>query len=129
MLIDEVHHLPEIAEKVNDKRLSINYFHKQIQQLEEPNQLFDRIQSYLPKEHEALRWLSIYQEELSALRSTDCMAEGLSLVSGKQPNGQYPEEVMMTKEMLDQLPLESGTAIDHLQLFIRRSSSYSHKCV
>ncbi|RXA56059.1 DNA polymerase III subunit epsilon, partial [Enterococcus casseliflavus] len=28
-----------------------------------------------------------------------------------------PEEVMMTKEMLDQLPLESGTAIDHLQLF------------
>lgn len=40
----------------------------------------------------------------------------MSLVSGKQPNGQYPEEVMMTKEMLDQLPLESGTAIDHLQL-------------
>ncbi|MRA76218.1 hypothetical protein GH890_32855, partial [Bacillus thuringiensis] len=30
---------------------------------------------------------------------------------------QYPEEVMMTKEMLDQLPLESGTAMDHLQLF------------
>ena len=99
MLIDEVHHLPEIAEKVNDKRLSINYFHKQIQQLEEPNQLFDRIQSYLPKEHEALRWLSIYQEELSALCEAQiCMAEGLmSLVSGKQPNGQYPEEVMMTK--------------------------------
>ncbi|HAQ0191002.1 exonuclease, DNA polymerase III, epsilon subunit [Enterococcus faecium] len=119
LLIDEVHHLPEIAEKVNDKRLSINYFHKQIQQLEEPNQLFDRIQSYLPKEHEALRWLSIYREELSALCEAQiCMAEGLmSLVSGKQPNGQYPEEVMMTKEMLDQLPLESGTAIDHLQLF------------
>ncbi|HFP7983742.1 TPA: DNA polymerase III subunit epsilon, partial [Enterococcus faecium] len=95
------------------------YFHKQIQQLEEPNQLFDRIQSYLPKEHEALRWLSIYREELSALCEAQiCMAEGLmSLVSGKQPNGQYPEEVMMTKEMLDQLPLESGTAIDHLQLF------------
>ena len=59
------------------------------------------------------------------------MAEGLmSLVSGKQPNGQYPEEVMMTKEdKLDRLPLESETAIDRLQLFIRRSSSYSHKCV
>ncbi len=41
----------------------------------------------------------------------------MNLVSSKQPNGQYPEEVMMTKEMLDQLPLESGTAMDHLQLF------------
>ncbi len=47
----------------------------------------------------------------------------MSLVSGKQPNRQYPEEVMMTKEMLDQLPLESGTAIDHLQLFLSGDSA------
>ena len=52
----------------------------------------------------------------------------MNLVSSKQPNGQYPEEVMMTKEMLDQLPLESGTAMDHLQLFIKRSNNYNHKC-
>lgn len=85
LLIDEVHHLPEIAEKVNDKRLSINYFHKQIQQLEEPNQLFDRIQSYLPKEHEALRWLSIYREELfCAMRSTDLYGRRINEFSERQ---------------------------------------------
>ncbi|WP_165003454.1 MULTISPECIES: helicase C-terminal domain-containing protein [unclassified Enterococcus] len=119
LLIDEAHHLPEIAEKVNDRRLSISYFYKHIQQLGEANQLFDRIESYLTTDHEASRWLKIYQEELTALcESLIRLSEGLNdLKQQEVPAGQYPEEMMITKEQLDGLPLETGTAIDHLQLF------------
>ena len=49
LLIDEAHHLPDIAEKVNDRRLSIAYFFKQIQQFNESDHLFDRIKRIYQK--------------------------------------------------------------------------------
>lgn len=120
LLIDEAHHLPDVAEKVNDRRLSIAYFFKQIQQFNESDHLFDRIKAYLPENHEVQRWLEIYQEELNALNEAQIfLAEGLNQFAAKQTNGQYPEEMMVTQEMLSQLPFESSLAIDHLHVFYR----------
>ncbi|OJG83017.1 exonuclease, DNA polymerase III, epsilon subunit [Enterococcus ratti] len=120
LLIDEAHHLPEIAEKVNDQRLSIFTFYKQIQQFEESGNLFDRIKKYLPKNHEVGRWLTIYQEELRALCEAQIiLVEGLNQFAVKQKVQDYPEEVMITQEKLDQLSLEASRAIDHLHLFYR----------
>ena len=97
LLIDEAHHLPDIAEKVNDRRLSIVYFFKQIQQFNESDHLFDRIKAYLPENHEVQRWLEIYQEELNALNEAQIfLAEGLNQFAAKQTNGQYPEEMIVT---------------------------------
>ena len=120
LLIDEAHHLRDIAEKVNDQRLSIAQFYKQIQQFEDPERLFDRIQSYLPENHDMRRWLEIYRDELSAFCEAQIfLAEGLNEFAPKETHGEYPEEIMVTKDMLDQLPLEASMAIDHLHLFYR----------
>lgn len=120
LLIDEAHHLPDIAEKVNDQRLSIAYFYKQIQQLIEPEQLFDRLKHYLPTNHEVHRWLEIYQDELHALCEAQLfLAEGLNQFAAKIKKDEYPEEMMITQEKLAELPIESSLAIDHLHLFYR----------
>ncbi|WP_270345945.1 helicase C-terminal domain-containing protein [Enterococcus thailandicus] len=119
LLIDEAHHLPEIAEKINDRRLSVAHFYKQVQQLNDEGQLFDRMSSYLPDNHEVTRWLQIYRQELVSLCEAQfTIAEGLTELLNQNGNS-HQEEVMVTKELLDELPFEAGIAIDHLQLFYR----------
>ncbi|MBF8808300.1 MAG: DEAD/DEAH box helicase family protein [Enterococcus lacertideformus] len=120
LLIDEAHHLPDIAEKVNDQCLSIASFYRQIQQFEEPDHLFVRIKKYLPKGHEVSHWLEVYREELRSLYESQIfLAEGLNQFATKQKIGEYPEEIMVSQEKLAQLSFESSLAIDHLQLFYR----------
>ena len=118
LLIDEAHHLPEIAEKVTDQRVSLAYFNKEVQLVEEPDRLFDRFKDYLASDHESLRLFSIYKEELTALREAQLyLAEGLMEIISQQNSRAYPEEVMITKEMLELLSFEASMAIDHLHLF------------
>ncbi len=118
LLIDEAHHLPDIAEKINDRRLNLGQFKKQIDQLNEPGQLFERFSEYLKEDSECLRYLAIYRQELSALieaqliiaRELNHLAEAFAAKSAS-------EECLVTKEMMEQLPFEAQTAMDHLQLF------------
>lgn len=128
LLIDEAHHLPEIAEKVNDQRFSLSYFNKEVQLFEEPDRLFDRFKGYLPANHEGQRWLDIYKEELSALREAQlCLAEGLLEIVPQQKRQSYPEEVMIMKEDLDKLSFEASTAIDHLHLFYQEIKELQYR--
>ncbi|KAF1297598.1 DNA polymerase III subunit epsilon [Enterococcus sp. JM4C] len=118
LLIDEAHHLPEIAEKISDHQFDSIKFKKRVQQLMEPTQLFSRLADLLTEDERTQRLVTLYQQELEELveEQLDFFQELLDLFPR---NTSLEEEQVIFKEQLDALSIEGERAIERLLLLYR----------
>ncbi|EOL42085.1 exonuclease, DNA polymerase III, epsilon subunit [Enterococcus phoeniculicola] len=117
LLIDEAHHLPEIAEKISDRQFDSVKFKKRVQQITEPSQLFSQVASLLSDEESSLRLVNLYQQELEELveEQTDFFHELYEVISLTAEK----EEIVVFKEQLDDLSIEAERTIERLTLYYR----------
>lgn len=97
LLIDEAHHLPEIAERTRGKRLDVEQFRHKVQHLT-AYQVFEQWQEILPQQTELQRLLRIYQTAISEISEDlwEYYQELLTLIP-------EAEEYLIEKECFSQL--------------------------
>ncbi|MFV0561388.1 MAG: helicase C-terminal domain-containing protein [Enterococcus sp.] len=121
LIIDEAHHLPEVAERVSDHRLDLGKFHKYVRQISESDHLFERLEQLVQTNATLAHLFDLYQQELSELIETQVVFAESLYRTGRipRPSGRVTEEFLVTKEIMELLPRDGEIALSHMQLFYR----------
>lgn len=120
LVIDEAHHLPDIAGKIATRQLNYAAFKKQARSYLEENQLFDQIQELVTDTGETKHFLHIYCQALRTLLEefTDLFFEMSQLVSGTKASNQPLAPLLLRKELFDQLSVEGERCIQKIELLL-----------
>lgn len=120
LIIDEAHHLPEIAGRISLKQFNYLSFKKQVTVLQEKEQLFEQVKLNLSAYLEEQRLVQIYSEALTDLLEefSDFFFE-LNQLFPKQNVGRYGEERLLQKEQFDQLSIQGENLIQKIESLLQ----------
>lgn len=120
LIIDEAHHLPDIAGRIATEKVSINLLKKQVNQLLEKDHLFTQMQEILAKYSEEQRYMKIYQQALGDLLEEwqDFLYE-LGRLFAKNTEKVRNQELLLTKERMDQLSTNGEAHLQTIQLLLQ----------
>lgn len=120
LIIDEAHHLPDIAGKIATRQLNYTAFKKQARNYLEENQLFDQMQELLADLGETNHLVHIYCQGLRILLEefTDLFFEFSQLFSKSKQLNQPIAPQLLTKERFDQLPLDGERCIRKIDILL-----------
>lgn len=119
LIIDEAHHLPDIAGKIANRQFNYTAFRKQVHVYLEEEQLFDQVKLVFEKEEEAKRLLRIYCKALGDLveELSDLFYE-INQLFPKDKQQQGMEPVLLTKQLFDQLSLAGEQSIQKNEVLL-----------
>ncbi|EOL45876.1 helicase C-terminal domain-containing protein [Enterococcus caccae] len=118
LIVDEAHHLPDIAGKIANRQFNYVSFKKQANLYLEEEQLFDQVNQIFKSETQEQRLLRIYSKALSDLveEFSDLFYEINQLFKNdKQPN---LEAMLLTKPLFDHLSLNGETSIQKIEILL-----------
>ncbi|EOH99557.1 exonuclease, DNA polymerase III, epsilon subunit [Enterococcus haemoperoxidus ATCC BAA-382] len=118
LIIDEAHHLPDIAGKIANRQFNYAAFKKQANLYLEEDQLFDQVNQIFKSETQEQRLLRIYSKALNDLveEFSDLFYEISQLFKNdKQPN---LEATLLTKPIFDHLSLNGETSIQKIEILL-----------
>lgn len=118
LIIDEAHHLPDIAGKIANRQFNYNSFKKQASLYLEEEQLFDQVNQIFEKQTQEQRLLRIYTKALNDLveEFSDLFYEINQLFpKAKQ---QHIESNLLTKPIFDHLSLNGEASIQKIDILL-----------
>ncbi|MDA9469969.1 helicase C-terminal domain-containing protein [Enterococcus sp. 5H] len=117
LIIDEAHHLPDIAGKIANRQFNYASFKKQVAGYLEEEQLFDQVMQVFKQEKEGQRLLRIYCKALGDLveEFSDLFYEINQLFPKEQ---QVMEPVLLTKQRFDHLSLTGERSIQKIEVLL-----------
>ncbi|WP_086444652.1 helicase C-terminal domain-containing protein [Candidatus Enterococcus lemimoniae] len=118
LIIDEAHHLPDIAGKIANRQFNYTSFKKQTSLYLEEEQLFDQVNQIFEKKTQEQRLLRIYTKALNDLveEFSDLFYEINQLFpKAKQ---QHIESNLLTKPVFDHLSLNGETSIQKIDILL-----------
>lgn len=118
LIIDEAHHLPEIAGKIANRQFNYSSFKKQANMYLEEDQLFDQVNQIFGVEKQEQRLLRIYSNALHDLieEFSDLLYEINQLFPQKKQHD--TEAVILTKSIFDQLSLSGESLIQKIDILL-----------
>lgn len=118
LIIDEAHHLPEIAGKITNRQFNYVSFKKLARLYLEEDQLFDQVDQIFEAEMQEQRLLRIYSKALNDLieEFSDLFYElnQLFITENKQNLGPF----LLTKALFDHLSLDGETSIQKIEILL-----------
>ncbi|WP_455550946.1 exonuclease domain-containing protein [Enterococcus rivorum] len=116
LIIDEAHHLPDIAGRISSKQFNYFTFKKQVSLLQEKEQLFDKVSTSLKSYPEETRLVRIYDQSLNEVveEFSDFFFELRQLFSSSQTR-RFGEERLVEKELFDGLSIEGEILIQKIE--------------
>ncbi|MEI5992844.1 hypothetical protein A5880_000383 [Enterococcus sp. 4G2_DIV0659] len=123
LIIDEAHHLPDIAGKIANRQFQFIAFKKQVNAHLEEEQLFDQVKQLFENEAEAKRLLRIYCKAAEDL--IEELADLFYEIDQLLPNAsthQSLRSILLTKEVFDQLSLEGESFIQKIDILLSEMS-------
>lgn len=116
LIIDEAHHLPEIAGRISLKQFNFFSFKKQVNILQEREQLFQQVATSLAGYPEEKRLVAIYDQTLNELveEFSDFFFELKLLFSTTKPQ-RFGEERLIEKEQFESLSIEGAVLIQKIE--------------
>ncbi|WP_207694850.1 ATP-dependent DNA helicase DinG [Enterococcus sp. DIV0212c] len=118
LIIDEAHHLPDIAGKIANRQFNYASFKKQASLYLEEDQLFDQVNQIFESETQVQRLLRIYSKALNDLveEFSDLFYEINQLF--KNVKQRTAEAVLLTKPLFDHLSLNGETSIQKIEILL-----------
>ncbi|MFD2306212.1 helicase C-terminal domain-containing protein [Enterococcus termitis] len=118
LIIDEAHHLPDIAGKISHRQFNYLSFKKQVALYLEEDQLFDQVSHILEEAKEDQRLLRIYCNAADDLveEFSDLLYEFAALFPKQKQ--QTMEDVILTKPVFDQLSLAGEASIRKIEILL-----------
>jgi ATP-dependent DNA helicase DinG len=119
LIIDEAHHLPDIAGRIAAKKINSTLWKKQTAQLIEKEQLFTELQTILAPYAEEQRYLDIYPQALKeVLEEWEDFLFELGRTFHKNNEKIREQELLVTKEQLAQMSRAGQTHSQTIQLLL-----------
>ncbi|EOI01760.1 exonuclease, DNA polymerase III, epsilon subunit [Enterococcus moraviensis ATCC BAA-383] len=127
LIIDEAHHLPDIAGRIANRQFHYASFKKQATLYLEEDQLFDQVNMIFDPETQEQRLLRIYSKALSDLveEFSDLFYEINQLFVGEKR--QNLEAVLLTKPLFDQLSLNGEASIQKIEILLTEMQEIQRK--
>lgn len=118
LIIDEAHHLPDIAGKIAHRQFNYASFKKQVRLFLEEDQLFDQVNQIFEQETEEQRLLRIYCKAVNDLveEFSDLFYEINQLFPKEKQ--QTVEATLLTKQVFDQLSLDGASSIQKIEIIL-----------
>lgn len=118
LIIDEAHHLPDIAGKIANRQFNYVSFKKQATLYLEDDQLFDQINQIFESGSQEQRLVRIYSKALNDLveEFSDFFYEIDQLL--KNDKQQVTDAVLLTKPLFDQLSLNGEDSIQKIEILL-----------
>lgn len=118
LIIDEAHHLPDIAGKISHRQFNYASFKKQLALYLEEEQLFDQVTHIFDEAKEERRLLRIYCKAATDLveEFSDLFYE-INTLFPKQKR-QSMETELLVKSLFDQLSLEGESSIQKIEILL-----------
>ncbi|MGX7243705.1 helicase C-terminal domain-containing protein [Enterococcus quebecensis] len=118
LIIDEAHHLPDIAGKIANRQFNYLSFKKQVNLYLEEDQLFDQVNQIFGKEIEEQRLLRIYCKASNDLveEFSDLFYEMGQLFSSEEQL--TVETTLLTKQIFDHLSLDGESSIQKIEILL-----------
>lgn len=120
LIIDEAHHLPDIAGKIATRQLNYAAFKKQARSYLEEEQLFDQVQKLVMDTSETKHFLHIYCQALRTLLEefSDLFFEFRQILPITQRVNQSFAPCLLSKTEMDQLSLEGKRCIQKIEILL-----------
>ncbi|MGK0551653.1 helicase C-terminal domain-containing protein [Enterococcus faecalis] len=120
LIIDEAHHLPDIAGRLASEKVNVTLFKQQLMHLMEKEHLFDEIFTILQAFPEQQHYLKIYQQALWELLEEwpDFLYE-LGRLFHKNYKKIRKQELLVTKEQMDHLSLTGENHLQTIQVLLQ----------
>jgi ATP-dependent DNA helicase DinG len=119
LIIDEAHHLPDIAGRIATEKINSTLWKKQTWQLIEKEQVFTEMQSIMGKYAEEQRYLKIYPQALmEVLEEWQDFLYELGRVFHKNSEKIREQELLVTKDHLEQLSRAGQGHVQTIQLLL-----------
>ncbi|MTD38048.1 DNA polymerase III subunit epsilon [Erwinia sp. CPCC 100877] len=116
LIIDEAHHLPDIAGKMATRQFNFVSFKRQVQLFSEEEQLFDQVNIIFEDDTQAQRLLRIYSHSCMDLieEFSDLFFEMNRLF----PVQEQPHTQLITKALFDQLSLDGELSLQKIDILL-----------
>lgn len=116
LIVDEAHHLPDIAGRISLKQFNYFFFKKQVSLLQEKERLFEKVSTSLKPYPEEKRLVRIYEQTLNELveEFSDFFFELKQLFSTAKPE-RFGEEQLIEKEQFECLSVEGEVLIQKIE--------------
>ncbi|MEI5991884.1 hypothetical protein A5881_003423 [Enterococcus termitis] len=118
LIIDEAHHLPDIAGKIANRQFNYSSLKKQAALYLEEDQLFDQVNQIFGSKTQEQRLLRIYSNALNDLieEFSDLFYEMNQLF--KEEKQSHPEAILLTKPLFDHLSLNGEVSIQKIEILL-----------
>ncbi|WP_429950816.1 helicase C-terminal domain-containing protein [Enterococcus sp. AZ101] len=127
LILDEAHHLPDIAGKIANRQFNFISFKKQAAIYLEEDQLIDQVNQIFENESQEQRLLRIYAKALSDLveEFSDLFYEINQLFPKNDQQALVPN--LLTKAIFDQLSLDGELSIQKIEILLTEMQEIQHR--
>lgn len=125
LIIDEAHHLPDIAGKMATRQFNFVSFKRQVQLFSEEEQLFDQVNMIFEQETQAQRLLRIYSN--SCLDLVEEFSDFFFEMNQLFPKKEQSNTQLVTKTLFDQLSLDGEASLQKIEVLLSEMQEIQHQ--